>query len=77
VISEIDRKVLIVFLFLPITFWDPISRLSFAGIHFNINHSNRHAECISQSDVFHKGARGSVVVKTLCYKPEGHGSETR
>jgi hypothetical protein len=23
------------------------------------------------------GARGSVVVKTLCYKPEGHGFETR
>jgi hypothetical protein len=22
-------------------------------------------------------ARGSVVVKTLCYKPEGHGFETR
>jgi hypothetical protein len=24
-----------------------------------------------------KGARGSVVVKTLCYKPEGHGFETQ
>jgi hypothetical protein len=23
------------------------------------------------------GARGSVVVKALCYKPEGHGFETR
>jgi hypothetical protein len=24
-----------------------------------------------------KGARGSVVVKALCYKPEGRGFETR
>jgi hypothetical protein len=23
------------------------------------------------------GARGSIVVKALCYKPEGHGFETR
>jgi hypothetical protein len=23
------------------------------------------------------GARGSVVVKALCYKPEGHGFDTR
>jgi hypothetical protein len=23
------------------------------------------------------GVRGSVVVKSLCYKPEGHGVETR
>jgi hypothetical protein len=23
------------------------------------------------------GARGSVMVKALCYKPEGRGSETR
>jgi hypothetical protein len=23
------------------------------------------------------GARGSVVVKALCYKPEGHGFETQ
>jgi hypothetical protein len=24
-----------------------------------------------------KGARGSVVVKALCYKPEGRGFDTR
>jgi hypothetical protein len=24
-----------------------------------------------------EGAHGSVVVKALCYKPEGRGSETR
>jgi hypothetical protein len=27
--------------------------------------------------VFNIGARGSVVVKALCYKPEGHGFDTR
>jgi hypothetical protein len=31
--------------------------------------------------IFHSvktaGARGSVVVKALCYQPEGHGFETR
>jgi hypothetical protein len=25
----------------------------------------------------YKGAHGSIVVKALCYKPEGHGFETR
>jgi hypothetical protein len=27
--------------------------------------------------IVHLGARGSVVVKTLCYKPEGRGFEAR
>jgi hypothetical protein len=27
--------------------------------------------------IFHLGARGSVVVKALCYKPEGIGFQTR
>jgi hypothetical protein len=27
--------------------------------------------------VLHEGARGSVVVKVLCYKPEGHGFDIR
>jgi hypothetical protein len=26
---------------------------------------------------FLKGARGSIVVKALCYKPEGRGFDTR
>jgi hypothetical protein len=37
-----------------------------------------HAEShhfVSDSSLY--GARGSVVVKALCYQPEGHGFETR
>jgi hypothetical protein len=28
-------------------------------------------------EILSKGARGSVVVKALCYKPVGHGSDSR
>jgi hypothetical protein len=31
----------------------------------------------SSPATYDKGARGSVVVKALCYKPEGRGFETR
>jgi hypothetical protein len=30
-----------------------------------------------KQNLFHKGARGSVVVKALCYKPEGREFDTR
>jgi hypothetical protein len=30
-----------------------------------------------QEEPLKEGARGSVVVKALCYKPEGRGFETR
>jgi hypothetical protein len=40
------------------------------------------AECFEYDFFYHirmsrRGARGSVVVKALCYKPEGPGFETR
>jgi hypothetical protein len=36
-----------------------------------------HVLCIISLSGFCIGARGSVVVEALCYKPEGHGFEIR
>jgi hypothetical protein len=36
-----------------------------------------HNEYICESIYVERGARGSVVVKALCYKPECHGFETQ
>jgi hypothetical protein len=33
--------------------------------------------CVTGVLIFMLGARGSVVVKAICYKPEGRGLETR
>jgi hypothetical protein len=41
-----------------------------------INLVNTHRS-YSSSSIFIMGARGSVVVKALCYKPEGNGFDTR
>jgi hypothetical protein len=45
--------------------------------HEETSVKTEHLRLIFESCTFWIGARGSVVVKALCYKPEGPGFETR
>jgi hypothetical protein len=49
------------------------------GLPYNIQHIYSASFSLSGFVYYtsQKGARGSVVVKALCYKPEGHGFDSR
>jgi hypothetical protein len=44
--------------------------------NYTVAHPKRQHQFLPSATLF-PGARGSVVVKALCYKPEGRGFETR
>jgi hypothetical protein len=46
-------------------------------IFFEIKEFVLAGQTVYSTYYFDDGARGSVVVKTICYKPEGRGFETR